>query len=114
LSALAFNAFGRVAQAAAATTFVSSNQNSDGGFGDIIQPHRHFSNPLDTAWSAVALQAVQPGPLFGSFLSAVLFVGLIIAVGVVAAVGVVVAYLLMKRRARRPMASGATSTLSTL
>jgi prenyltransferase beta subunit len=105
LSALAFNDFGRVAQAAAAVAFVSSNQNSDGGFGDIIQSHRHFSNPLDTAWGAIALQVVQPGPLFSSFLSPILFAGIIVAVGVVAVVGVVVVFLVVSRRARRQTAA---------
>jgi prenyltransferase beta subunit len=114
LSALAFNAFGRAAQAAAAVAFVSSNQNSDGGFGDIIQSHRHFSNPLDTAWAAIAFQAVQPGPLFSSLLSPIVFVGIIVTVGVVAVVGVVVVYVLLKRRAgKQALTSGALSTIST-
>ena len=105
LSALAFNAFGRAAQVAAAVAFVSSNQNSDGGFGDIIQSHRHFSNPLDTAWSAVALQVVQPGPLLSSFLSPIVFVGIIVAVGAVAVVGVVVVFLVVSRRTSKQTAA---------
>ncbi len=109
LSALAFNAFGRVAQAAAAVAFVSSNQNSDGGFGDIIQSHRHFSNPLDTAWAAITLQEVQLGPLFGSFLSPIVFVGIIVAVGAVAVVGLVVVFLLVGRRASKQAAASGTA-----
>jgi len=109
LSALAFNAFGRASQAAAAVAFVSSNQNSDGGFGDIIQSHRHFSNPLDTAWAAIALQVVQLGPLFGSFLSPIVFVGIIVAVGVVAVVGVVVVFLVVSRRASKQIAASGTA-----
>ena len=113
LSALAFNAFGRAVQANAAIAFLLLQQNPDGGFHDIGRLSSG-SNALDTGWAAIALQQVQPGPLFTSFLNPVLFVGLIIAVGVVAAVGVVVVYLLMKRRARLPMASRVVSTLPTL
>jgi len=114
LSALAFNAFGRAAQAAAAVAFIESDLNSDGGFGDIIRAHQGSSNALDTSWAAIALQVVQPGPLFSSFLSPIVFVGIIVAVGVVAVVGVVVVYLLVKRRAgRQIMTSGGASTIST-
>jgi prenyltransferase beta subunit len=113
LSALAFSAFGRAAQAAAAVAFVSSNQNSDGGFGDIIQSHRHFSNPLDTAWGAIALQAVQPGPLFSSFLSPLVFVGVIILVGVAAVMGVVVVFLVVSRRASKQTATSGALTVPT-
>ena len=112
VSALSFNAFGRTAQASAAIAFVLSQQNSDGGFRDA---HRFSSgsNALDTGWAAMALQEVQPGPLFSSFLAPILFVGIIVAVGVVA-VGVVVVYLVMRRRAsKHVMASGTPSTIST-
>jgi len=114
LSALAFNAFGRTAPAASAVAFISSNRNSDGGFGDVIQPHRRFSNPLDTAWAAIALQQVQPGPLFSSFLPRILLTGIIVAVGVVAVVGVVVVYLVLSRRGKKQtMIPGVAMTIST-
>jgi prenyltransferase beta subunit len=113
LSALAFNAFGRAVQATTAVAFILLQQNPDGGFRDIGRLSSG-SNALDTGWAAIALEQVQPGPLFSPFLSPVLFVGLIVALGVVAVVGVVVAYLSLKRRARRPAASGAVSTLPTL
>jgi hypothetical protein len=113
LSALAFRAFGRAVQATAAVAFILLQQNPDGGFRDIGRLSSG-SNALDTGWAAIALEQVQLGPLFSPFLSPVLFVGLIVAVGVVAVVGVVAAYLLLKRRARRPTASGPVSTLPTL
>jgi prenyltransferase beta subunit len=112
LSALVFNAFGRAAKAAAAVAFISSNKNSDGGFGDVIQPHRRFSNPLDTAWASIALQQVQPGPLFSSLLAPIFLVGIIVAVAVVAVVGVVVVFLIMRRRASRPITSRVATTIS--
>jgi hypothetical protein len=114
LSALAFNAFGRAAQAASAVAFISSNQNSDGGFGDIIRAHQGSSNALDTAWAAIALQLVQPGPLFSSFLSPIIFVVMIVAVGAVAVAAVVVIYLVVRWRAsKRSMTSGASLAIST-
>ncbi len=108
LAALAFNAFGRAAQAAAAVAFVSSNQSSDGGFGDVVRAHHGSSNALDTAWAAIALQAVQPGPLFSSFLTPVLLVWLIVAVGGLAVVGVLVIYLVIRRRAANHVVASAT------
>jgi hypothetical protein len=114
LSALALSAFGRAAQATAAVAFIASNQNSDGGFGDIIRAHQGSSNALDTAWAAIALQVVQPGPLFSSFLAPIVLVGIIVAVGVAAVVGVVVVYLVVRRRASKQiLTSGAASTIST-
>jgi hypothetical protein len=113
VSALALNAFGRTAQASAAIGFVLSQQNSDGGFRDANR-FSSGSNALDTGWAAVALEQVQPGPLFSSFLSPIVFVGIIVAVGVVAVVGVVVVYALLKRRAgKQALTSGALSTIST-
>jgi prenyltransferase beta subunit len=114
LSALAFNAFGRVAQAAASVAFIESNLNSDGGFGDIIRAHQGSSNALDTAWAGIALQMVHPGPLFSSFLAPLVFVGAIVLLGVVAVVGVVAVYVLLKRRAGRQVrTSGEVPTIST-
>ena len=101
VSALALNAFGRTAQASAAIGFVLSQQNSDGGFRDANR-FSSGSNALDTGWAAIALQQVQPGPLFSSFLAPILLVGIIVAVGVIAVVGVVVVYLLLRRRANKP------------
>src|SRR5207245_4037372 len=74
LSALAFNAFGRAPQAAAAVAFVSSNQNSDGGFGDMVRAHQGSSNALDRAWAAIRLRVGRPGPLLSSFLLPMVFV----------------------------------------
>ena len=113
LSALAFNAFGRAVQAETAIAFILSQQNSDGGFRDIGRLSSG-SNALDTGWAAVALEQVQPGPLFSSFLTPIVFVGIIVAVGVTAVVGVVLVYLLMKRRVSRPMTPLGASTTPTL
>ena len=106
LSALAFNAFGRAAQATAAVAFILLQQNPDGGFRDIGRLSSG-SNALDTGWAAIALQQVQPGPLFSSFLAPILLVGVIVAVGVAAVVGVLVIYLVMRRRIT-PVASATT------
>jgi hypothetical protein len=94
--------------------FRHSNQNSDGGSGDIIRAHQGSSNALDTAWAAIALEQVQPGPLFSSFLTPMLLVGIIVVLGGVAVIGVVVVYLVVRRRARKQItASGVASTIST-
>lgn len=113
LSALAFDAFGRPAQAEVAIAFILSQQNSDGGFRDIGRLSSG-SNALDTGWTAIALEKVQPGPLFSSFLSPLVFVGVIILVGVVVVVGVVTVYVLLRRRtAKSTLSSGITLTIST-
>jgi hypothetical protein len=112
-SALALNAFGRMAQASAAIGFVLSQQNSDGGFRDANR-FSSGSNALDTGWAAIALQEVRPGPLFSSPLSPVLFIGAIVAVGVAAVLGVVIVYLVVRRRVSgQTMSSGAAQTVST-
>jgi prenyltransferase beta subunit len=113
VSALALNAFGRIARASEAISFVLSQQNSDGGFRDADR-FSSGSNALDTGWAAMALQEVQPGPFFGSFLSPRVLVGVIILIGVVAVVVVVAVYVLMRRRLAKPTSiSGTTATLST-
>ncbi len=62
LSALAFDVFGRSADASKAISFIISNQNADGGFRDEIRTSEG-SNALDTGWAAVALQLVQTEPV---------------------------------------------------
>ncbi len=104
LSALAFNAFGRAVQAIAAVGFILLQQNPDGGFRDIGRLSAG-SNALDTGWAVIALEQVQPGPLFSSFLSPIVLVGIIVAVGVVAVVGVVVVFLVVNRRASKQTAA---------
>ena len=114
VSALALNAFGRTAPASAAIGFVLSQQNTDGGFRDAAR-FSSGSNALDTGWAAIALQEVQPGPLFSPFLSPMIFVEFIILLGVVAVVVLVVAvYVLVRRRVTKPTPiSGIKLTLST-
>jgi hypothetical protein len=112
LSALAFQAYGRSVQALSSIAFILTQQNADGSFRDIARGSSQKT--LDTGWVTVALEQVQPGPLFSSFLSPLVFVGVIILVGVVAVVGVVVVYVLLKRRATKPtLSSEPTSTIST-
>jgi prenyltransferase beta subunit len=108
LSALAFNAFGRAVQATAAVAFILLQQNPDGGFRDIDRLSSG-SNALDTGWAAIALEQVQPGPVFSSFLSPIVFVGIIVAVGVVAVVGVVVVFLLVSTRASKQTTASGTA-----
>src|SRR5712664_3047927 len=112
LSALAFQAFGRNVQALASVAFILTQQNSDGSFLDAARGSTQKT--LDTGWVTVALEQVQPSPLFSSFLAPILLVGLIVAVGVVAVVVVVVVFLVMRRRSIRPiMSSGVATTIST-
>ena len=112
LSALAFQAYGRTLQALAPVAFILTQQNSDGSFLDVVRGSTQKT--LDTGWVAVALEQVQSGPLFSSFLSPILLVGAIVAVGVAAVVGVVVVYLVVRRRtSRQIITSGTASTVST-
>jgi prenyltransferase beta subunit len=112
LSALAFQAYGRSVQALASVAFIMSQQNSDGSFLDVSRGSSQKT--LDTGWVTVALEQVQPGPSFSSFLAPILLVGIIFAVGVVAVVVVVVVFLVMRRRSMRPlMSSGVATAIST-
>ncbi len=104
LSALAFQAYDRSVQALASVAFILTQQNSDGSFLDAARGSTQKT--LDTGWVTVALEQVQPGPLFSSFLAPILLVGIIVGIGVVAVVGVVVVFLVMKRRASRPISRG--------
>jgi prenyltransferase beta subunit len=112
LSALAFQAYGRNAQALASVAFILTRQNSDGSFLDVSRGSSQKT--LDTGWVTVALEQVQPGPLFSSFLAPLVFVGVIVLLGVVAVVGVVAVYVLLKRRVGRQVrTSGEVPTIST-
>ena len=55
LSLLVFSEFFNTGEATVADTFILQQQNSDGGFRDIIRSSTG-SNALDTGWAAVALQ----------------------------------------------------------
>jgi hypothetical protein len=112
LSALALATFGRASEAYDARNFIVLQQNSDGGFRDIGRGSSG-SNALDTGWAAIALEQVQPGPLFNSFLSPLVFVGVIILIGVVAVAGVVAVYILLKRRSGRQTLPYREPTIST-
>ncbi len=110
LSALAFQAYGRSVQALSSIAFILTQQNSDGSFLDVARGS-HLKT-LDTGWVTIALEQVQPGPSFSSFLSPLVFVGVNILVGAVAVVGVVAVYV-RRRAAKSPLSSGTTSTIST-
>jgi hypothetical protein len=102
-----------MSQAGDAVAFILLQQDSDGGFRDTGRGSSG-SNALDTGWAAIALEEVQPGPLFSPPLAPILFVGIIVVVGVAAVIVVVVVYLLVRRQAsRKIMTSGAASTIST-
>ncbi len=112
LSALAFQAYGRNVQALASVAFIMTQQKSDGSFLDAARGSTQKT--LDTGWVTIALQQVQPGPLFSSLLPRIFLVGIIVAVGAVAVVGVVVTYLVLRRRAsKRTVTSGVATTIST-
>jgi prenyltransferase beta subunit len=55
LSLLVFSAFGKESESTVADNFILQQQNSDGGFRDIIRSSVG-SNALDTGWAAIALQ----------------------------------------------------------
>jgi len=99
LSALAFQAYGRSVQASSSVAFILTQQESDGSFLDVARGSSQKT--LDTGWVTVALEQVQPGPLFSSPLARIPFVRIIVAVGVVAGVAVIIVYLVVKRRADR-------------
>jgi prenyltransferase beta subunit len=112
LSALAFQAYSRSVQALASVAFIMTQQNSDGSFLDAARGSSQKT--LDTGWVTVALEQVQPGPLFGTSLPRILLVGVIVVIGVVAVVGVLVAYLVLSRRpGKQTMTSGVATTIST-
>jgi len=112
LASLAFAEFGRDVQAAASISFIMNQQYADGSFRDIARGSPQ--NTLDTGWVAIALEQVQPGPLFSPFLSPFVFAGVIILVGVVSVLVVVAVYVLVRRRATKPTPlSGIKLTLST-
>ncbi|TMI07732.1 terpene cyclase/mutase family protein [Candidatus Bathyarchaeota archaeon] len=112
LSALAFQAYGRSVQALSSIGFILTQQNSDGSFLDVARGS-HLKT-LDTGWVTIALEQVQPRPLFSSILSPLVFVGVVILAGVVVVVGVVVVYVLLRRRAAKSTpSSGTTFTIST-
>jgi len=109
LSSLAFQEFGRNAQAAASVAFILNQQNSDGSFRDIARGSSQKT--LDTGWVTVALEQVQPGPSFSSFLSPPVLVGIVTLAGGLAVVGVVVVYVLLKRRTAKPTLSSGTPSM---
>jgi len=103
LSALAFKAFGRSADASKAVSFILSNQNDDGGFRDVIRSSEG-SNALDTGWASIALQLVQPEPLRSPALNPLVLTVLVasVAVPVVAILGAVVFFHRRKRKVLTP------------
>jgi hypothetical protein len=97
LAGIAFNDYGRTADALASTAFIMTKQNADGGFHDQARGST-ASNALDTAWAAIALQLVSPGPEPSAFLPQLVILGTIAGiVSLVVIVGVVV-YLVRRNK----------------
>ncbi len=112
LSSLAFQEYGRNAEAAASIAFILNQQYADGSFRDVARGSSQKT--LDTGWVTVSLEQVQPGPSFSPFLSPLVFVGVIILVGVVAVVVVIAVFVLLRRRsAKSVLSSGTPSIIST-
>ena len=103
LSALAFKAVGKPADASKAVSFILSSQNDDGGFSDVIRS-LGASNALDTGWASIALQLVQPEPLRSPALNPLVLTVLVasVAVPVVALLGAVVFFHRRKRKVLTP------------
>jgi PKD domain/A-macroglobulin TED domain/Prenyltransferase and squalene oxidase repeat len=59
LSTLAFKAYDQLDDAIRSSSYILSQQNSDGGFSDVSRSYYPESNALDTGWAAVALET-QP------------------------------------------------------
>jgi len=104
LSALAFYAFGRTANAYNAIAFILSHQNSDGGFRDSTRSSPG-SNALDTAWASIALQQVVPGRAFSSFLPQVLIFGIIVGIVALAVIVGIVVYLVQRNKTQARLRS---------
>jgi prenyltransferase beta subunit len=104
LSALAFSAFQRNANAYDAIAFISSHQNSDGGFRDSTRSSAG-SNALDTAWASIALEQVVPSRAFSSFLPRVLLFGLIAGVTALAVIVGLVVYLVRRNKTQTQVKS---------
>ena len=101
LSALAFQAYTKPAQAALSIAFILTQQNPDGSFLDAARGSSQKT--LDTGWAAVALEKVPEGQLLSPFLTPVIIIGIVVLVGVIAVVVVLAAYLVLIRRKKNPI-----------
>lgn len=100
LTAIALDAFARRAEASVAISFMTSSQNSDGGFGDSIRLSGS-SNALDTGWAAIALQLVQPsGPAPNSIVLALMGASVLLPAGII--LGVIVYLRRRKKKVLTP------------
>jgi prenyltransferase/squalene oxidase-like repeat protein len=97
LAAIAFNDYGRIADALASTAFIITKQNADGGFRDEARGSTG-SNALDTAWAAIALQLVPPSPELGAFLPHLVTFGIIAGIVALVAIVWVVVYLVQRNK----------------
>ena len=97
LSALAFNAYGRNADALTARIFILAHQNPDGGFRDSTRGSTG-SNALDTAWAAIALQQVHPAPFFATFLRPIVLMFVVVGIVAVVVIAGLVIFLVLKNR----------------
>ena len=97
LAAIAFNDYGRNHDALASIPFVITKQNADGGFHDESRGSTG-SNALDTAWAAIALQLVPPGPEFGAYLPQLVIFGTIAGIAALAVIVGVVVYFVRRNK----------------
>jgi Prenyltransferase and squalene oxidase repeat len=97
LAAIAFNDYGRTADALSSTSFIITKQNADGGFHDEARGSKG-SNALDTAWVASALQLVPPAPEPSAFLPRLAMYGTIAGLVALAVVVGVVVYLVRRNK----------------
>jgi len=102
LAAIAFNDYGRNPDALASISFIIAKQNADGGFRDESRGSTG-SNALDTAWAAIALQLVPPGPEFGAYLPQLVIFGTIAGIAALAVIVGVVVYFVRRNKTQTPV-----------
>jgi hypothetical protein len=104
LAAIAFNNYGKSAEALASTAFIMTKQSVDGGFHDESRGSR-VSNALDTAWAAVALQLVPSSPEFGASLPRLVIFGLVAGIVALAIIVGTVVYLVRRNKTQTQVKS---------
>ncbi len=102
LAAIAFTDYGRNHDALASIPFIIAMQNADGGFHDESRGSTG-SNALDTAWAAIALHLVPPGPEFGAYLPQLVIFGTIAGIAALAVIVGVVVYFVRRNKTQTPL-----------
>jgi hypothetical protein len=104
LAAIAFNDYGRSADAYASISFIVAKQSADGGFHDELRDSAS-SNALDTGWAAIALQRVPSGPESNATLPEVALFGIFAGIVALAVVVGVVVYLVQRNKTQTQIKS---------